>query len=378
MAGIFISYRREETIAYAGRLYDRLHAHFGAQHQVFMDLDTLQPGDDFIETLRQTVASCQALIAVIGRNWPYMTDEGGRPRFENPEDFVRVEIQTALDRKIRVIPALVGGARMPRPEDLPEALRPLTRRHAIEIFDTGFHQSVTRLIEGLERALAASAPAPPSAPAPAATLQPGTTRVNPKDGLTYVWIPPGKFVMGCSPGDSECFDDEKPAREVTIAEGFWLGQAPVTQEAFERVMSENPSHFKGPELPMESVDWNKASEYCGKIGGRLPREEEWEYAARAGTTGARYGPLDEIAWYQGNSDGTTHPVGLKQANAFGLYDMLGNVWEWTSSDYDPTTKVVRGGSWYGYAAAVRASYRYRYVPTLRYVGVGFRCVGELR
>jgi formylglycine-generating enzyme required for sulfatase activity len=373
MASIFISYRREDSIAYAGRLYDRLHAHFGAAHQVFMDLDAIQQGDDFPEVIRETVASCHILIAVIGRNWLAALDDRGRPRLEDPEDFVRLEIQTALDRKIRVIPALVGGARMPRSQDLPAELGPLARRQAIEVGDQGFHQSVTRLIGSMEKALAgvsAAAVAPPTAP--------GTTRVNPRDGLTYVWIPPGKFTMGCSPGDSECRDDEKPAREVTIAEGFWLGQTPVTQEAFERVMGTNPSRFGGPRLPVESVDWNQAKDYCEKIGGRLPTEQEWEYAARAGTTGARYGSLDAVAWYDDNSGGTTHPVGLKQVNAFGLYDMLGNVWEWTSSDYDPKAKVVRGGSWGGNARAVRASYRGGDGPAYRSRILGFRCVGEFR
>jgi len=185
-------------------------------------------------------------------------------------------------------------------------------------------------------------------------------------------------MMGCSPGDKECDDDEKPPRDVTIAEGFWLCQTPVTQEAYERIMGENPSHFKGPKLPVEQVDWNQAVEYCKKVGGRLPTEQEWEYAARAGSTAARYGPLDEIAWHTFNRESTTHPVGLKQANAYGLYDMLGNVWEWTSSDYDAGTKVVRGGSWSSLTRWVRASYRDRFEVTDRLNDLGFRCVGEFR
>ncbi|HEY6344844.1 MAG TPA: formylglycine-generating enzyme family protein [Bryobacteraceae bacterium] len=205
-----------------------------------------------------------------------------------------------------------------------------------------------------------------------------TTRVNPMDGLTYVYISSGSFVMGCSPGDNECHSEE-PAKNVTIPSGFWLGQTEVTQAAWQKVMKNgNPSWFKSDQLPVETVDWTQATVYCKAIGGRLPTEQEWEYAARAGTTGARYDPIDAIAWYSANSNGTTHPVGLKQANAWGLYDMLGNVWEWTSSDYDAKTKVVRGGSWDVYPTFVRASGRDDGEPTDRIYVVGFRCVGEFR
>jgi len=118
MASIFISYRREDSLAYARHLHDLLLRQFGAPNQVFMDLDTLQPGDDFIDTIQQTVASCDVLIAVIGKQWLTVVDEHGWPRLDNPEDFVRLESQTALERKIRVIPALVAGASMPRSQDL--------------------------------------------------------------------------------------------------------------------------------------------------------------------------------------------------------------------------------------------------------------------
>jgi formylglycine-generating enzyme required for sulfatase activity len=205
------------------------------------------------------------------------------------------------------------------------------------------------------------------------------TSVNAKDGLTYVWIPAGSFTMGCSPGDSACLDDEKPPHAEQIANGFWLGRTEVTQAAWAKVKGPpNPSRFKGDQMPAESIDWTQAASYCKDIGGRLPTGKEWEYAARAGAPGPRYGLLNDVAWYFVNSGRTTHPVGLKQANAYGLYDMLGNVWEWTADDYPTGGKVVRGGSWNDNSSGVRASFRNGSEPATRGSTIGFRCVGEFR
>lgn len=219
----------------------------------------------------------------------------------------------------------------------------------------------------------------------------GDAKVNPKDGLRYVWIPPGSFTEGCSPGDKECYEDETPTHKITLTRGFWLSQTEVTQAAFQKLMEYNPSIFEGPNLPVESVSWIEADEYCQKIGGRLPSEAEWEYAARAGTTGARYGNLDDIAWYWNNSDYKSHPVGQKKPNAFGLYDMLGNVVEWTHTWYTvehnvetinptgPSTaeyKSLRGGGWWDEPDLVRVSYRRRFETGDEDYNIGFRCVSE--
>jgi formylglycine-generating enzyme required for sulfatase activity len=234
----------------------------------------------------------------------------------------------------------------------------------------------------------------PAAPGPHGAPITDRIRVNPKDGLKYVWIPPGTFTMGCSPEDSECFEDETPAHQVTITKGFWIGQTQVTQPAYERVMAKTPSYFKGADRPVENVSWTEAQEYCRAVGGRLPTEAEWEYAARAGSQAARYGELDEIAWYAGNSGKQTRRVGQKQPNAWGLYDTLGNLWEWVADWYDdkyytkspqedprgPSSgklRVLRGGSWYGDRMDLRAAYRLRFVPDNRYVLIGFRCALEV-
>ena len=103
--------------------------------------------------------------------------------------------------------------------------------------------------------------------------------------------------MGCSVGDIECDDDEKPARDVEITRGFWIEQTEVTQEAYQKVKGTNPSNFKGSTLPVEQVSWTDANGYCDAVGMRLPTEAEWEYAARGGSTAARYGAVENVAWF---------------------------------------------------------------------------------
>jgi formylglycine-generating enzyme required for sulfatase activity len=251
---------------------------------------------------------------------------------------------------------------------------------------------------------------PPPAPVEAprrAVPPPGARTVseNPKDGLKYGWIPPGTFVMGCSPGDSECGDEERPAHGVTITRGFWIGQTPVTVGAYKRFaeatgrqMPPAPSFNNGwrsENMPIVNVSWNDAQAYCGWIGGRLPTEAEWEYAARGGSTETRYGAIGEIAWYRDNSGNHSHDVAQKRANGFGLYDMLGNVGEWvndwsdeqyyrSSPAKDPQgpasgpVHVLRGGGWGTLARYVRVSYRTgRFSPKFKLDDCGFRCRGEV-
>ncbi len=149
MAKIFISYRRDDSAGHAGRLYDRLEGRFG-QGQVFMDVDDIELGLDFVQVVQQAVNSCDGLIAVIGREWLQASDAGGARRLEDPEDLVKLEIAAALERGIRVIPVLVQGAQMPRATDLPEDLKGLASRNVLEISDTRFRADVDRLIETLE------------------------------------------------------------------------------------------------------------------------------------------------------------------------------------------------------------------------------------
>lgn len=228
-------------------------------------------------------------------------------------------------------------------------------------------------------------------------------------GFGVRWIPPGKFAMGSPKGEPnlELYDiDYEVQHTVTITRGFWMSDHQVTQGEYQDVMGSNPSHFSGStSLPVESVCWDEASEFCGKLtekhhaegiiseglGWRLPTEAEWEYAARAGTKRARYGKLERIAWYEGNSDGHTHPVKQKAPNAWGLHDMLGNVEEWCSdflgkysaravkdpkgAKYTPGDfHVTRGGSWDSSGQLARAASRFRLCPREGGPAIGFRPV----
>jgi hypothetical protein len=147
---IFISYRREETAAQAGRLYDRLSDRFG-EDRIFMDVDSIALGLDFTRAITEAVSECDIMLVLIGNNWSTITDSTGTRRIDNPNDWVRVEIETALKRDIRVVPVLIDGAPLPQANDLPESLRSLTRRQTLELTHTGFRSEVTRLLAAVDQ-----------------------------------------------------------------------------------------------------------------------------------------------------------------------------------------------------------------------------------
>ena len=263
-------------------------------------------------------------------------------------------------------------------------------------------------------------------------------------GIEMLLVPPGKFVMGMSPGDTEAVEleklwaeklpeykySERPAHEVTITKAFYLGRTEVTQGQWMMVMGENPSEFQkgrnverdrviakyieegltkqeaqekaGAELPnklltasnpVEQVSWDDCQKFCAQTGMKLPTEAQWEYACRAGVRKPRYGELGQIAWYNENSNSTTHPVAQKSPNALGFYDMIGNVDEWCQDWYegdyykscadgvvDPTgpaqselgARVLRGGGWFFNALLCRASFRFNLAPGYQYPVFGCR------
>ena len=218
-------------------------------------------------------------------------------------------------------------------------------------------------------------------------------------GMEFVLIPAGKFWMGSADDDRAADSDEKPRHEVTISQAFHLGKYPVTQAQWQAVMGTNPSEFEGPDRPVENVSWKDAQTFIAKLNAleghgryRLPTEAEWEYACRAGSEtaysfGDDAGELGNYAWYSGNSGRKTHPVGQKQPNAWGLYDMHGNVEEWvqdwkgkysSGAAVDPQgpeageRRVLRGGSWNYGAEGCRSAHRIRFRSDYRADYYGFR------
>ena len=222
-------------------------------------------------------------------------------------------------------------------------------------------------------------------------------------GLKNTFNTPSIPMVEIPAGSIELRDDRTKQKWTVELAPFLLAQFPVTQELYFEFTNESPSAFKGDKLPVEAVSWKDAVTFCNLLslkaglqpcysishstediafdakadGFRLPTEAEWEYACKAGTSGIRYGELDAIAWYKGNSEKTTHEVGLKEPNAWGLYDMLGNVWEWCSDIYDETVygsyRIFRGGGWSDLERGCMATNRRRSHPTsFKIDDLGFR------
>ncbi len=227
------------------------------------------------------------------------------------------------------------------------------------------------------------------------------------DGATMVLLPAAEFDMGCVRGDADCDADEQPRHLVRLTAAFWIDTSEVTVAAYRgfavaanRVMPAQPE-WNGPEHPVVNVTWSDADAYCRWAGARLPSEAEWEYAARGGAGGRKYPSGGTIAAGDANGDGTgdtdrwekTSPAGSFPANGFGLFDTIGNVWEWCADWYDPraytsaaavdprgaatgSERVARGGSWTSVAGRMRISYRFRLAPGETSIGIGFRCARD--
>ncbi len=363
-------------------LYQRLLAD---GFEPWLDEEDLLPGQPWELEIPKAVRAADAIVVCLSQS--SITKEG----------YVQKEIGEALDvatekpeGTIFLIPLKLEACEIP--------MR-LKRWQAGMLYEArGYdklRRSLTARAEGLGLATAPNVIVPPPAPVLAPTFRNSL-------GMEFILIPAGEFQMGSKDG----FDNEKPAHLVRITKPFYLGTYQVTQGQWQAVMGNNPSHFTGDlNRPVETVSWEDAQVFLQRLqerekgkAYRLPTEAEWEYAARAGSTGAYcfgddVSQLKEYAWYEANAGGTTHPVGQRKPNAWGLYDMHGNVWEWchdgrrtytsasVSDPLGPTTKdahrVLRGGNWYVDAQYVRSALRFAFDPGYRYVFFGFRCASSV-
>ena len=312
---------------------------------------------------------------------------------------------------IHTIPIKLDGCTVPRR---------FSRHQWANLSDDGaFDRIIRALYHGLQqrgKQVPTPLETPPAKPNTTITFPPSITN---SIGMEFVLIPAGEFMMGTTKeqldaiasGDQNYrnwIKNETPQHRVIISQPFYMGKYEVTQAQWQAVMGDNPSYFKGDNHPVERVAWDDAQQFIQRLNERekqtngilcrLPTEAEWEYAARAGTTtlysfGNNEAHLKDYAWYIENSGGRTHPVGKRQPNIWGLYDMHGNVAEWVqdwyAADYytqsplhDPqgpatgADRVIRGGSWGYDARYVRAAYRGADDPGSRDEYLGFRCLSS--
>jgi len=479
---VFISYRRDDAKWQARELYRAL-IQVLPREQVFMDIDSIPPGADFVDVLEGWVTQCDILLALIGSNWTEVVDpKTGRRRLENPQDFVRIEVRKGLERNIPVVPVLLDGAPIPDAERLPDDLKKLVRRNAEFVEHRTVDTDVERLIKKL--GLAQGPVTPPRSPseedrhraegrikvdakvvhgAPESWFKPGNGKTEWfKDhvhGPEMVVVPAGSFMMG-SPSSEVRWSGydgrEEPQHKVTIAKPFAVGRHAITRGNFttfvdaaghkieggayvrndkyrspEGYLMEDPvwaydpkASWRNPRFIQDDshsvvcINWWDANAFVtwltkesGKIY-RLLSEAEQEYAMRAGTTtpfwwgssisvskanydgNYSYGGTDQMYGGSDQKDtnrGKTVPVDNFEPNPWGLYQVHGNVWEWTEDCWHDTyngaptdgsawtkactngsRRVVRGGSWCDAPVNLRSAYRREYTSSQRFDYFGFR------
>lgn len=502
-ASIFISYRRADSRSETGRIYDHLVVAFGSDH-VFKDVSSIPLGVDFSEHLEQALSQCQVVLVIIGNTWVNITEPNGKRRLENPNDFVRIEVETALRRNIPIIPILLEGVTMPLNTTLPDSLQPLIRFQASLVGDDPrFQGDMGRLVEGIKSLLKQPISIPKASKprsffsltrrnfntlllfglAELGTVSWLTSRrqnlstltdINPrkeaydsktkrvtfnvvyantsgdieatrvtkntyriekwgwKNEIEFRQIPEGSFRIGTSLEtleSLESFQENEASPDYSInINSFWMAKDPITERQWKSIartekinhrLPDNTGISRGDNYPVDNVSWNEAVEFCQRLSRetgrnyRLPSESEWEYACRAGTTTffhfgetltptlAHYYPIDNSS--EVNTESIRAPKGpvpvnhFNWANAFGLYNMHGNVWEWCQDRYhreyqdglptdgtpwveagDETGRVFRGGSFKRDAIYCRAATRGTQTEETSFAGSGFRIACNLR
>ncbi|MCD4766018.1 MAG: SUMF1/EgtB/PvdO family nonheme iron enzyme [Methanosarcinales archaeon] len=360
----------------------------------WLDEEKLLPGQEWEVEIAKAVQTSDVVIVCLSH------------KATNKAGYVHKEIKDALDEAekqpegtIYLIPLKLEEC------DVPERLQ---RWHWVNLFE---EKGYERLMGSLSLRAGTISSGSDSEPnliqrhEKVTYVEENETFINTID-MEFVLIQPGEFDMGSPEYETSRYNDEGPVHHVTISEAFYLGKYEVTQKQWHEIMGDNPSYFKGDDLPVENVSWDDVHEFIKKLNEkegtnkyRLPSEAEWEYAARAGTT-TRYSfgdddsKLGEYAWYSENSGCNTHLVGKKKANPWGLYDVHGNVWEWVQDEWHDTYngapndgrawddgagfyRVNRGGGCFYYAGCCRSALRNDDGPGGHSCPIGFRLLQEM-
>jgi formylglycine-generating enzyme required for sulfatase activity len=392
----FISYRREGGIYIARALRDGITL-ANPRLRVFLDTDELAAGN-FNDTLLRTIAETPNFITVLSHD--------ALARCHNEGDWLHREILAAVETKRNIIPVFESGVDFPKEGTLPQDISSIVNLNGVEYSPTYHHDAVKKIISFFKIDSAESD-------------SQRRTRISDYFSHSMVQIPGGEFMMGSDRGRL----DERPVRSVKVKES-WIMKCPVTQREYDSLMNVNPSNFKHDHKPVQNISWFDAVRFCNKWsikdgltpvygfdkdtnavwirfqhdGYRLPTEAEWEYACRAGTgTEFHWGDLDsewdKYAWHDRNSDDQVHVVATRRPNAWGLYDMTGNVFEWCNdwyaADYysfnecdnpkGPSQdfgeyRVMRGGAWAYDPLRLRSAARLKRDPNLTDDVSGFRCI----
>ncbi len=412
---IFLNYRRTDAEAWADRLFERLIRTFPRDH-VFMDIDGNIPfGFPWAKWLDQQVAACDLMLVLIGRTWASEFAARAEP---GERDFVRVEIESALARQIPVVPVFLGDAGVPKSLDLPQSIRPLLGLQATRLQRLTFDADADTLIKGMDRSIALaqgeSLLAAPVAQNTGTAKGRGEGRIKVDCPLDLVHgAPEGWFKPGL--GKTEWFKDAEFGPEMVVAPAdapFSIGRFAVAFAEWDAAQAHpdwqtysgiaarkaNDHSWGRGKQPVIDVSWEDAQAYCRWLSKlmrktyRLPTDAEWEYCCRAGTT-TEFWWGDEISTGQANYNGThtfgkgkkgeyrqrTVQVDSFQPNPWGLYQVHGNVWEWCEDQYenDPSSRVLRGGSWDLNPQYLRSADRYGNRPVTRFINVGFRIARTL-